>query len=90
MKEYTKLIKRIRNSKLYIKWRQEVYWKFGGLCSNCGSGGDWIQIHHRKEIITILKEHDIKTLEEANNCKELWDIENGDCLCSIHHYEAHE
>jgi hypothetical protein len=29
----------------------------------------------------ILKEYNVKTLDDAHKCKELWDINNGRTLC---------
>ena len=29
-------------------------------------------------------------VEEAKRCEELFDVNNGECLCSYHHQEKHD
>src|SRR3990167_7315304 len=40
-----------------------------------------LNVHHRNPFYKILEENQIKTVEQAKNCKELWDIVNGRTLC---------
>ena len=35
-----------------------------------------------------MEENNIKTLEEAENCEELWNINNGRTLCYPCHYKT--
>lgn len=85
-----KLKRDLRNCKEYKDWREDIIKKCEGKCSVCGQQGRDIQVHHKKEFKKILEEYKIQTLEQGINCKELWDINNGTCLCSFHHYEEHE
>ena len=50
-------------------------------CVKCDIVGGQLQVDHIKPFAVILHENDIKTFEQAINCKELWDINNGRTLC---------
>lgn len=45
------------------------------------SYGDNLNVDHIISFIEILKVWKIKTLEDALNCPDLWDINNGRTLC---------
>ena len=82
----TKLGQLIRSCNLNKIWRTEVFQRDNWTCVSCGakrSKGNRVIIHcdHIKPFYKILEENNIKTVEEAKNCKELWDIENGRTLC---------
>jgi hypothetical protein len=53
------------------------------------SNGD-LNAHHKKAFIQIIKSNKIETIEEAENCKELWDVENGITLCKRCHQKEHK
>lgn len=59
-----------------------------GYCFICGDTGE-LESHHKKEISTIIKEKGIKNRDDARNCKELWDIDNGETLCAKCHCKIH-
>jgi 5-methylcytosine-specific restriction endonuclease McrA len=78
----TKLTKQIRDSVEYKKWRREVFERDNFTCQICGNRGCQIQAdHYPKSFSQILKEYNIKDLNEALKCKELWDTNNGRTLC---------
>lgn len=81
----------IRNCDNYLQWKFEVKKKDNFTCVACksSSGGD-LNSHHIKRFKIILVENNIKTLEEALLCKELWDIKNGITLCEKCHIEIHK
>ena len=43
--------------------------------------------HFPKQFHKIMKEYNIKVFEQAEQCKELWDIKNGRTLCVPCHKE---
>ncbi len=85
----TKLQSQIRNSMFYNIWRKEVFQRDNYTCQKCGQVGEVLHAHHIKLFSKTLKEYNIKTLEEAESCKALWDINNGITLCKRHHKEKH-
>ena len=85
----TKLYDRIRNSLQYSKWRLAVYTRDGFRCQNCnqlGSGN--LNAHHIKAMSKIIKENNLKTFDDAMNCSELWDENNGVTLCKECHQQT--
>ena len=78
---YCDLAELIRSCLKYRNWRKEVYLRDEWTCIWCGYKGSKIQADHIKPFALILKENKLKTLEEAENCSELWDITNGRTLC---------
>jgi len=78
----SKLAKLLWQTAEYQRWRSDVFERDNWICQTCGKrGGGRLEAHHIKELYLILKEYNIKTMEQARNCKELWDIENGITLC---------
>lgn len=75
------LLYALRSSAEYIKWR-----KFALLHLVHNPKAKGIQIHHLKKVTDILKENNIKTLDEALNCKALWDLNNVVFLAKGEHY----
>lgn len=69
----------------YKNWRKDVFAHDGWKCQICGVLGGKLQVDHVKPFGLILHENNIKTIEEAILCVELWDIENGRTLCENCH-----
>lgn len=65
----------------YKKWRKEVFKRDNYTCQICKKRGGNIEADHRKPFSIIVKEHNIKTVEEALVCDELWKLSNGRTLC---------
>lgn len=63
------------------QWRSDVFTRDDFTCQECNSKGIYLEAHHIKEFCIILKENNIITLEDAVNCEELWNINNGITLC---------
>jgi hypothetical protein len=40
-----------------------------------------LEVHHAKTFNDICKENNVTTVEQALACKELWDLNNGVCIC---------
>jgi len=76
------LSKRIKSSFKYGKWRETVFQRDNWTCQKCGKrGGTILHPHHKKSLTSILEENNIKTLKDALDCEELWDVNNGITLC---------
>jgi hypothetical protein len=78
---------KIRNSFRYRQWRSDVFGRDAYVCQGCGATKCWIEAHHKKMFSVILKENDIRSVEDALLCEELWDIDNGVTLCEECHDE---
>ena len=80
----------IRKSSKYKQWRVKIFERDNFTCQNCDvKSGDgkavYLEAHHKKEFCLIIEENKIKTLKEALNCNELWNLENGITLCKECH-----
>jgi len=79
----------IRGGHKNRKWIIDVFKKNNYICQKCNQRGGLLIVHHVKSFSTILHRYNIKTLEEADNCFELWDINNGITFCNNCHEEFH-
>jgi len=77
----TELHHAIRNSDRYKQWRKAVFEKDNYICQKCNIKGRTLEAHHIKSLTKLIKENNIKTLEQAIKCKELWDVKNGITYC---------
>jgi len=86
----TSLMRQIRNCFKYRQWRSDVFTRDDFTCQNCGdkTSGN-LNAHHIKPFAQIIKENKIKTVEQALNCEELWNINNGLTLCKKCHSKIH-
>jgi hypothetical protein len=81
----------IRKSFKYRQWRSDIFFRDDFICQVCNKRGNWLEAHHCiKEFAIIIKENNIKTLEEALNCEELWNLNNGKTLCKKCHIKIHK
>lgn len=83
----TKLSKQIRESMYYSLWRKRIFERDKYTCVLCGNRshvGNQVYIeadHYPKMFAIILAKYNIKTMEEAISCSDLWDVNNGRTLC---------
>ena len=82
----TPLAKQIRECFQSRQWRSDVFTRDDFTCQECwaksGNGkAVYLEAHHIKGFAEILDEYQIKTLEQALNCEELWNINNGRTFC---------
>jgi 5-methylcytosine-specific restriction endonuclease McrA len=84
----SKIRDRLKHTLQYSKWRLAIYVRDGFKCQNCGQVGYKLHAHHIKPLSKILKEENIKTVEEAMKCQEIWNIGNGITLCEECHKET--
>lgn len=71
----------IRNCFKYRQWISDIFTRDDYTCQHCLSRGNRLSAHHIKSFALILHENMIKSLEEAESCEELWNINNGITLC---------
>ena len=76
----SKLRNRIRAMPEYIQWQNKIF-KKEGIKNRKG-----LQVHHLKELHKIIEENKIIDINQARECKELWDIDNGVVLKKGEHY----
>ena len=85
----TPLNKMIRESFEYREWIYKVFKRDNYTCQKCKRHGGYLEAHHIKLFSSILKEYNIKTMEDARKCNELWDVNNGITYCENCHKEEH-
>lgn len=83
----TFLSDQIRSSFYYRQWRSDIFYRDDFTCQSCGRRGGELQAHHIKPFALILELNDVKTVEQAIRCSELWDINNGITYCQKCHCE---
>lgn len=86
----TTICLQIRGHFKYRQWRSDVFERDEFVCQKCGAKSGqgkavFLEAHHLKSFNDILKEYKIKVLEDALNCEELWNINNGLTLCKNCH-----
>jgi len=81
----TPLDKQIRTDFKYRQWRSDIFTRDEFTCQECGKVGVELHAHHIKSLSSILQKYEITTLEEAIECEELWNINNGIILCEECH-----
>lgn len=86
---FTPLKTQIRNCFKMMEWRREVFKRDDYTCQVSGQYGGSLHAHHIVKLSILLAAYNIKTLEEAENCKELWDINNGLTVSKIVHQMIH-
>lgn len=78
----TKLSTKIRGMREYSEWRMSVYSRDQFKCVWCGcSKSNSFNADHIKPLFYIIDKFNIKSIEDARMCSELWDISNGRTLC---------
>lgn len=81
----TPLRKRIYSLFEWKKWRSDIFERDNWTCQTCGKRGCYLEAHHIKEFNKIIEEFNIINIDSAIKCKELWNINNGVCLCKECH-----
>ncbi len=79
---------KIRKDIKYRLWRSDIFKRDDFTCQECSNKGCKIQAHHIKPFSKIIVEYNIKTLQDALDCEELWDLNNGVTLCMPCHKET--
>ncbi len=84
------LKKRIISSFEYRQWRSDVFKRDNYTCLECGIRGVYLHAHHIIRFSSIIEKYGINTLNQAMDCSELWDINNGTTLCMLCHNNLHK
>lgn len=77
----------------HIKARQfssDCFQRDNYTCQDCGIRGGKLCCHHIKHFSWIIEEYNIKTPEQAVDCEELWNVNNGITLCVDCHIFKHK
>lgn len=83
----TSLNNKIRGCFKYRNWRKEVFERDNYECVKCGKNGV-LHADHIKPFAVIREQNDIESLDEALNCDEFWNTDNGRTLCKDCHKET--
>lgn len=92
----TPLTSKIRDCWKSKLWVRNVFVKDNFICQDCKekSGNGYtiylVAHHYPKSFSQIFHENNIKTMEQALECEEFWDINNGITLCRKCHKKRHE
>ena len=78
----------IRLMDLYKQWKDACFIRDDYTCRCCGQIGGDLHVHHIKEFKELVM--NLKDLDQARSCSELWDITNGITLCVDCHKLEHE
>ena len=81
----TPLARQIRHCYKYRQWRSDIFTRDDFTCQKCLIRGGYLEAHHIKSFSIIMKEYKIKNLQQALDCDELWNINNGITLCKKCH-----
>jgi hypothetical protein len=72
---------RIRSLKIYKEWRKNIIIRDSGLCRLCGKTGKIVD-HYPVPFSILIKIFRICTIDDARNCRWLWNKNNGRIICA--------
>jgi 5-methylcytosine-specific restriction endonuclease McrA len=81
----TPLTKKIRECSKYFCWRDDCFKRDNYTCQECGKKGGRIEVNHIIPFSFIFRFYGIKTLQEALDCLDFWNLDNGETLCEQCH-----
>ena len=79
------LILSIRSSYKSRQWRSDIFYRDDFTCQVCFGRGGKLHADHIRAFSAIFYANTIKSLQEALDCEEFWDLNNGRTLC----YDCH-
>ena len=82
---------KIRNTTKYLNWRLSILKRDNFTCKICHASMKdnkslRLDVHHAKTFNDICKENNVSTVEQALECIELWNMNNGVSIC----YRCHK
>jgi hypothetical protein len=84
----TRLRSLIQANYRYIEWKLAIFERDNWHCQVKGCKSTELHPHHLKPIGESIRDYNIKTIEEAIKCQEIWDVNNGITLCKQHHRDT--
>jgi len=76
----------LRTSPEYYKWRLLVFERDRFTCTRCKRFGIYLECHHSAEpLSSIIERNNVKTLDEAFACTEIWNLDGAITLCESCH-----
>jgi hypothetical protein len=78
------LVQEIRQSTRYRDWRKSILELDNNQCHWCGSIEN-VEVDHIDSIADLIHRNNIKTLDDAYKCINLWSQDNGRVLCKTCH-----
>ena len=85
----TPLMEQIRKCTKMVEWRNAVFARDNYCDQYTGEHSQMLEAHHIIPFSQIIKKNGVKSLEDAENCPELWDITNGISLSRENHKAYH-
>jgi hypothetical protein len=84
---------KIRNTTKYLNWRLSILKRDNFTCKICHASVKEnkslrLEVHHPKAFDDICKENNVSTVEQALDCKELWNTKNGVSICHSCHKDV--
>ena len=84
------LLAKIRHLPEYYNWRNMILIRDNFACLSCGLRSSpnckvSLHVHHLKSLFQIMIDNKISTIEEARDCEEFWDLNNGKTVCKVCH-----
>lgn len=79
----------IRTSNQMVAWRNAVFSRDDYTCQFTGVKGCTLDAHHIVSFATIMEKYNIQTIDNALECKELWDVDNGISIEHNIHIQMH-
>lgn len=85
----TPLVLDVRHSHRMRIWRNKVFERDNYTCTKCFKTRTYLNAHHIFPFSKLMQKYGIKSIEQAENCEELWDISNGVTLCRECHKKTY-
>ena len=72
-----------------IQWRNDIFRRNNWTCQKYNERGIKLNAHHIIPFSELIKKYNIKTILQAINCSELWNLDNGITFSEKAHKEFH-
>lgn len=86
----TPIYQAIRTLRQYKEWRTKVFERDNYVCRMCDKNSIELMVHHIRTIREIIQFYGIENSMDAENCNELWNVNNGITVCKDCHKKIHK